>query len=461
MKYRIFIPCLLLLLFAAHASARDGANDRIMIRKINISGNRITKANIILRELSIHEGEVIAADSMVQLIEKNKKRLFNLSLFTDVLIKPDTISAGEINWNIHVREQWYIIPELSFKLADRNFNVWWKEQHHDIRRANLGVSIKDRNFRGNMEQLSVTGQIGYTQKLGIEYFKPYVDKAQKHGLGGSFSFSQNEETYYTTDSNKLKFIRSPGHYILRQFDAALLYVFRPGYNTRHLIEARYKDFKAGDTIVKLNPGYYLNGVNELKLIELSYRFEYNNVDNWNYPLKGFKTVGYTCMRAGLKGFNFQAYSMWEVSQFERLHNKWYASHVFRGRLTMPEKQPYIYRYAMGGESEYIRGYEYYVIDGSQYGLLRNSLKYELLNISIRNLPLRYLPVIPLKIYPKVYADVGYVRNAYPGNSFLNNRTLYSAGVGVDIITAYDMKLRIEYTLNHLGEKGVFLHATSE
>jgi hemolysin activation/secretion protein len=116
---------------------------------------------------------------------------------------------------------------------------------------------------------------------------------------------------------------------------------------------------------------------------------------------------------------------------------------------------------MGGGSEYVRGYEYYVIDGSQYGIVRSNLKFQALNKTIRGLPLRFLPSIPIAAYPKVFADVGWARNILPGNSFLNNRLLYGAGLGIDVITAYGLKARLEVSWNGLGERGLFFHQDAE
>ena len=122
-------------------------SEHVVIRKINITGNKHTKRSIILREMSIGEGSIVSADSLYELTELNRKRLWNLSLFTDVIVTFERISDSTIDWNIKLKEQWYIIPELAFKLADRNFNVWWTEQNRDIRRANIGVNVKHRNFR--------------------------------------------------------------------------------------------------------------------------------------------------------------------------------------------------------------------------------------------------------------------------------------------------------------------------
>jgi hypothetical protein len=174
-------------------------------------------------------------------------------------------------------------------------------------------------------------------------------------------------------------------------------------------------------------------------------------------------VGNIFSDAGFKGMDFFTYAILEAGRYNRVAPKWFTSFIFRGKLSIPANQPYVLRQALGTKYEYVRGYERYVIDGYHYGLLRGNLKYELLNINIRKFPFKfkYLPVIPLRIYPKIFADGGYVWNPTAGNSFLNNRMLYSVGAGIDIFTAYDFKIRVEYAINHLGQKGLSLHFNAE
>lgn len=469
---RVFwaVHIILMLLSVPAFAQEDNAIDRdirsiipekVALKKINIVGNRKTRRSIILREMSMQEGDSILKAELADITELNRKRVFNLSLFTDVVILTDSSTPGAIVWDIIVKEQWYLIPEFTFKLADRNFNVWWVEQNRDIRRANIGITLKNRNFRGNLEEISATAQVGYTQKFGLQYYRPYIDKNQKHGFGFKFFLSRNEEWFYRTDSNKWEFARTPGRYITNSFEASGSYILRPAYASRHLIEATFKSQTVQDTFTLLNGDYFLNGQQHMELIELLYRYDLNMVDNWNYPMEGLKVIVHSILRLGIKGFNWQNVYLAEIGKFNNLGKKFYSSHIFRGRIAFPEKQPYVYVSAMGVGNEYIRGYEYYVIDGSHYGILRNNLKYELLNIKIKKLPIRYITNLPFRLYPKIYTDVGYGRNRFPGNSTLNNRFLYSAGAGVDFVTAYDIKLRVEYTWNHLGEKGLFLHFTSE
>ena len=101
-----------------------------------------------------------------------------------------------------------------------------------------------------------------------------------------------------------------------------------------------------------------------------------------------------------------------------------------------------------------------MIDGSNYGLLRIDLKREIFN-NTYSLPVKYFTALPLRIYPKIFADAGYIDSPSPGNSFLSKRLLYSVGVGIDIITLYDIKFRFEFAWNHLGQNGLYLHFNSE
>jgi len=458
---------LYILLVGTYASAQGQRDSALVLSKvvkidhIHLYGNDKTRDKIILRELSFSEGQMVNSDSLHFLVEQSKERLASIGLFTSCHISIETISSASVDFNIQVKERWYIIPEPTFQLADRNFNVWWNEQNHELRRTIIGVVLKHKNFRGNLENLNVTAQVGYTKKFGIEYLNPYLDKDQKHGFGLALAMAESQETYYATDSNKLRFIKSGSNYILKQYEGSIAYTYRPAYASHHILRLGYKYYHIGDTIAELNTTYFENGSRDLRMIELSYRYELNKTDNWNYPLKGTKVIAQVFVRFGLEGMKQQNFATLELGKFYNPADKWYYSFIFRGRLSFPEEQPYALNGALGTKYDYVRGYEYYVIDGSHFGLLRFDLKREILNLSIKNIPLRYLPIIPIRVYPKIFADAGYVQNRYEGNSFLNNRMLYSAGIGLDIFTAYDIKIRLEYAWNHLGQNDLFLHFNSE
>ena len=70
--------------------------------------------------------------------------------------------------------------------------------------------------------------------------------------------------------------------------------------------------------------------------------------------------------------------------------------------------------------------------------------------------------LPIRIFLKAYANVGYVGlNGPQYNSFLNNRLLYTEGIGLDIVTIYDLQLKVEFSFNQLGQNGLFLHIRND
>lgn len=430
------------------------------VRDMHVSGRHKTRDRVIFRELSIREGDCLPQDEIAAIIDRNRLRLMNLRLFNDVTITWTPDANDSISIDILVLDRFPIMPDPNFEFADRNFNVWWTEQNHDLRRINLGLTLNHNNFRGNRETVGVTGQVGYTQKLGLSYGHPFADKAQKHGYGASFFGLQNREIAYITEQNKLKFLRSNDHFMQRRFDASVWYTYRPRYASTHLLQLSFHHYWISDTIAALNPSYLGGGRTQENVLHLGYRYEYNGVDNWNYPLTGNRFVGNFDQKFALAGGSWQSSLNLHYDHFLRLSRTWYCSFIGRGRVSLPQWQPYIFRQNLGYEYDYIRGYEYYVIDGSCFGIVRANLKKQLLNMRI-NLPVRFFEVIPVRVYGKVYADCGAGYNKYDAGDAFANKALYSAGIGLDIVTLYDIKLRVEYTINHLNEKGLYLHRNGE
>ncbi len=463
MKKILFIAGFLCLVTGLFAQEEKGfhLSEQITVDSIFLSGNKYTKDKILYREMSVAPGQQIPADSLQEILLLNRRRLYTTALFTDVQVTADTVDANHIHLHVAVKERWQILPEFTFQFADRNFNVWWTEQNRDIARSVIGLSLTHQNFRGNRERLGVATKFGYGREFALHYSKPFIDKKQQIGMGFEAGVYDNKELFYTTDSNKWKFIHHKDRPMIRRSWATVQLSYRPAYASTHYFRIGYKHNRVDDTILKLNPEYYLNGSNRLNYLELSYRLDYNKVDNWAYPMIGTKMVANIFTDIGFQGMEFYTYATLEAGKYNRLASRWYSSFIGRAKLSFPSNQPYISRQALGTKYEYVRGYELYVIDGYQYGLLRGNLKYELFHFSLRNIRFKYLPVIPVRVYPKLFADGGYVWNPTPGNSFLNNRALYSFGAGFDIFTAYDFKIRVEYAINHLGQKGLFLHFNAE
>ena len=114
-----------------------------------------------------------------------------------------------------------------------------------------------------------------------------------------------------------------------------------------------------------------------------------------------------------------------------------------------------------GFNDYVRGYEYYVIDGQDFWLSKTILKYTLIKKTSFNIP--YVKMKQFKkshysLYLGLFSDLGYVIDTQTNqDNTLSNSLLLGRGISLDYVTYYDKLLRIEFSINHLGEKGVFLH----
>lgn len=458
------LVALLLIMFVLNGTGQavtpSAGTRKLVIRKVIIEGNRVTRSSIILREMNVHAGDSIPADSLDILKEQNRLRIYNLELFNEIEQRTERI-GDSLDWHIQVKERWYIIPSFYLQFADRNLNTWWVKEDHDLRRIMVGLMVTHRNFRGNLESLTLTVQGGYTRRLGIDYLRPYINKAQTAGIGLTLDLFENRQVYYTTDSNRLVYAGTyTGQVLSRKAEFGISYLYRPKYAAKHTFRVSYKSYWINDTVVKLNPDYFTSSSNQAKFLELFYRIDYNGVDNWSYPLHGYKLVDYNIANVGFTGMNFQAYTNLEAGMFRNPLPKWYFTTVLRGRLMFPQEQPYYFRSGLGTPIDYMRGYEYYVIDGGDYGLVRFDIKRDIFNKTFHS-GVRYFTAIPLRLYPKLFCDVGGINSPQPGNSFLSNRLLYSGGIGLDVVTLYDIKLRFEYAWNHLGENGLFFHLEAE
>src|SRR6476620_2883322 len=66
----------------------DSTNGYLQINKILITGNKLTRPSIILRELKLKSGDVIKKSDLEYVLKKDQQKLFNLHLFNTATIQP-------------------------------------------------------------------------------------------------------------------------------------------------------------------------------------------------------------------------------------------------------------------------------------------------------------------------------------------------------------------------------------
>ena len=147
-----------------------------------------------------------------------------------------------------------------------------------------------------------------------------------------------------------------------------------------------------------------------------------------------------------------------MNKYFDLGKNWYGSINVNGKIKLPFKQAYINQGGLGYGENYLRGLEYYVIDGVVTALIKSTLKKKIISF---NIPFPFIPKvltkIPFTFFAKTYADMGYAYNKTNAYSKLNNRLLYTGGLGIDVLTLYDINLRFEYSFNQLNNRGLFFH----
>ncbi len=444
-------------------------NVNFILDTIKILGNKKTKEYTITKEIVLEQGDTTNNLSIDDQIELSRNNLLNTSLFLTVTIEridlkavADTSSKLNIHYNlqVNVTERWYIFPNPHFNIADRNLNVWWTEHNHSLSRVDYGIDIGWNNITGNADKLNLRVHGGYNQKLELLYNRPYIFRFSNIGGGFYVGYFRNRQIAYTTFENKQLFVEDT-IYARTRFRTGIYLTKRNNIFYTHTVELKYLNVHITDTVVVLNPEYFLSSNNNQQFLSLSYEFTDNHVDNRSYPLKGY-FAEITLIKTGLGVLS-------DVNQFTispqfnkylQLSNRLFLQGQIAAKYIIGEQYPYHNLESLGYCENFVRGYEYYVIDGQQTYLLRSNFKIKLIDRMI-NAPLidwKQFDNIPVRAFFKIFADAGYVvDNFYNENNFLTNSLLYSAGAGIDITSYYDWVFRAEAAINALGEFGIYLH----
>ena len=471
--------CAAFFLFTSHAQAQQtdtaffnrqlksildlDSTQSLTIDSIQVSGNKKTKRYIVAREILLKQYSVVRADSLLHNIELSRQLVYNTNLFSDVSIVPRFTQEGHVALDVTVKERWYIYPTPQFQLVDRNFNEWINRYNASLERVVYGVKFAHYNLSGRRDQLRVYLLNGFARNFSVYYSAPYSNRNLTEGFGFGAGFTQSRDVTYGTSKNNqpLRYSRPDKEFVRKSYFMSGNYVARRGYYKRHLFSIGFAYSKVQDSVVeKYNPGYYDNGnKNYIAYPELGYSFQYLHVNNVNYPLTGkIYSAGISKRGLGVDGginmlsLNAGYHRYWSLGK------KWYLAMNTTGRLKLPFKQPYINQYAMGYDDYYLRGLENYVIDGVASGMSKYTLRKRLFGFNIP-VPIRNSVInkIPFQFFAKTYADAGYSYSKYGIETQLGNKFLYTGGLGLDVLSIYDINASFEYSFNQLGQKGLFLH----
>jgi len=441
--------------------------DYFIVSDIVIKENKRTKPAVLFNELDFQKGDTIYISEFALRKKENEKRLLGTALFTaaELNIKNWDTDEGTADIIITVRENWYIYPGIIFELADRNFNVWWTEQNRDFDRVNYGISVDHINVTGRKDKLKLKIQHGYTRKYELKYNFPYISRTW--GAFGEIFFANQKEIGYTTINNKTLFEKLDDERILlKRFRTGLGANYRPDVFNFHDFKLEYHHNQIDESIAAdIGKDYFLNGATDLRYFALKYDFVHDKRVFNLYPEGGFMFFG-NITKEGLGIFDdFNNLSISAgIEKYYELNEKF----IFGGRIKaktnlIRNTVAFANNTGLGYGNDLIRGYELYVVDGTDWALAKTSLRFRLYQSNINWGNYMLIPQFKqmnFRLFLRANLDFGYVNEpTYIQTNTLNNRFLVGYGPAVDILLYHTFIMSFEYSFNHLGESGLFLNSS--
>ena len=443
------------LFFLLNVAFAFSAQAQITIRSITIKGNNKTKSYIILRELPYHIGSEVPADSLQALNTLAQNQLFNTSLFNEAKVESIMVDKTTADVLIYLKERWYLFPLPYFRWVDRNFSQWWNQQNRSLERVNYGINFRQSNFSGNNDRLVIGLITGYTQQAILRYQIPFIDKKLQWGVGAGLQFYNQKEMNFATLADKQVFFRSDR--ILREgFRANSNVSYRPNLFERMNLQLGLGEELITDEAFIKAPKFLPTLGRSMRYADFTWSYSKIKFDYNAYPTRGSSTDISWYQRfaknAPLSSFQFR--KVW-VHPFNKTNFLYTESN---SQIKLLANQNYLDQRLLGYGSLQMNGLEYYVVDGNAATIGKFAFHHKLGTINLRNpVTKKFLPEVKYHFWLKFYTQLGYVYSERPLNANkLSNTLLRTAGIGVDIISIYDFVLKVDYSVNQLGDKGLYL-----
>ena len=449
-KYRNFLRAIILVFIIAIGPGSIAQTDNAdpgtgqgscRIDSIVMSGNRITKEKIMLREIIFKAGDTVPLGELDSLISLSRQNLLNTLLFNFVEIHksfplPDSTDAVI---RVSVIERWYIWPVPILMISDRNFNVWWKTK--DLSRLSYGFYIDWRNFRGRKESLVLRFQWGYNRNVAVQYTVPYINRAKTLGMGFGMGYARQKETAYQTIYNKQEFFKEQNGFAREDyFTYGQLLIRRNIYNT-HILELSYDHHEYSDSLLIENQHYTADGTTKSQYFSFYYTFKSDHRDFKSYPLNGYY-IDFAIVKYGLWTFKTNTLNTFHVKatfrKFWQLNPRLYFASGLNGKISAG-KQPYFILRGIGFDRDIVRSYEYYLVDAQHFFILKNNIKFAIIPTTVKNISFiktEKFGKIFYALYMNVFFDAGYgFYNQDFGHETndLQNTLLLGYGTGLDFV----------------------------
>jgi outer membrane protein assembly factor BamA len=463
MKLKSCITWILLLFLSSAATAKLPVTDsaqRLVVGDIRISGKKKTKDYIILRELTFRLGDTLSLSNLQNALSESVKNLQRQPLFHFIETGIDQqTGSGMAVVDIRVLERWYTWLWPVFNFADRNFNAWLEQG--DISRLSYGIFLQQENFRGRLEKLHIRFMAGSQQHIKLTYEAPYLNSRKTLGAGLILTGVRERETAVITTNDKPEYFRHDD--FLRHYSEAAAFLrYRPGIHLSHTVTAQTGIYRFSDTLLALNPEYAGIKTKKTLIPLLSYLLKADFRDQRAYPLSGWYADALLEWTGVLPSADYNYLTLrGSVRWHLPLTQRWNLAAGGAVKLSSHGTKPWFRNQGLGYQRDYVRGYEYQVVDGDNFWVTKANLRYALLPlkiIRIGRLKAEQFNTIPVSVHIGAFADAGRAWQGEPGkNNSLQDKLLLGTGLGIDFVTYYDKVVRTEFSLNREGKAGIFIH----
>lgn len=454
---------LYLFAFSQMAFGDDTINDvsesrKFILDSVVLEGNKVTRPKVFHNEFTFQVGDTLTQQQISEHIESTKNNLLNTSLFNFVWITPLYIDE-HLYFIIKVQERWYwwVLPILEH--ANRNFSAFLDDG--DWSRIRYGAYVQNVNFLGRKKTLRFLFKLGYQNVFNFSYVSPQYKYKFGWGAGADYFFQDQiivktvdnkpvNSPYYTSPAIKKKSVKGSINY-------------RHNLYFRHEVILTAIQFAVNDSILIENPNYLPNNKSSISYIELTYKYNHDTRDSKIYPLKGrYYGFDITNLGVGSNDLNY-IYGGLHYKFFAPLPARFNIGTEWDAMLSNSSYLPYFVNFGLGYK-DFIRGFEYNVIDAKSYYISQNRLMFNLLptkTFNLNFLSLSQFSKVHYAFYLKTYFDMGYVvgnkTNKYINSNNMSDKFLCAGGLGLDFVTYYDKVFGVSYSINNFGVSGVYFH----
>ncbi len=457
----------------------------VKISQIEVTGNSKTKEQIIIRELDFHPGDSLAtfeggegasmefgqkrfnrkdSSEVVIRMKYSRENIINTKLFLAADLFLEQIEGQDYKLHIDVNERWYLWVFPVIQLDYPNFNEWFQDP--DLSQITQGLFMSHNNLWGLGHQASMKAYLGSSQGIGLGYLVPWVGKGQKIGLLLGAAYRNSTVVEYGSLDNQRQITFEEGS--MKDYSFLSTLTARPGlYNySKVRLSAHHvqiSDALYNRTLDESIASFLPEGTQDIDFMSLYIEYKYDSRNNHAYPLKGQYMKGFVHKHGmGILSHDVD-YFYYGVNMnfYQQISDRWYTAEMFKLVTSSSENIPYFFKTNLTSREDFLRGFDYYALRGDEMYYFRSNLKYNVVKPNVMKARKeKYADSkfrnVPYAFYINLIADAGYMKDDFYGDyNPYNNKMLYSWGLGVDVISYYDMVLRFEYVFTNLKSHGFF------